>query len=103
MDVLSTTVDPGSHEIILCRSSLCNSDSMGSTRDMSPLEAFFNNNSLRTHPTCSDTLPVFVYTGLFLTFTIEQFSELEHRGLAVELSKCGRRRVAIAYVPDGVA
>ena len=80
-DVPSATVDPGSHETILCRSLLCSSDSTGSTRDISPLEAFFKSNSLRIHPTCSDTLPVFEYTGLFLMFIIEQFSELEHRGL----------------------
>ena len=90
-DVPSTTVDPGSQETILCRSLLCSSESTGSTRDMSPLEAFFNSSSLRIHPTCSDTLPVFEYTEIFLMFVIEQFSDLEHRVLRVELSGLRKR------------
>jgi hypothetical protein len=57
---------------------------MGNTRDISPLAAFFNSISLRIHPTCSDKLPEFEYTGLFLMFAIEQFSELEHRELGVK-------------------
>ena len=61
---------------------------------MSPLEAFFNNSSLRIHPTCSDTLPVFEYTEIFLMFTIEQSSELEHRGLGAEPSESGRTDLA---------
>ena len=77
-------VDPGSHLMILRKSSLCNSDSTGNTRDISPLDAFFNNTSLRIHPTCSDKLPEFEYTVVFLMFTIKQFRELEHRGLAVK-------------------
>lgn len=68
--------------MILCSSPLCNSDSTGNTRDISPLAAFFNSSSLRIHPTCSDKLPEFEYTGIFLMFVIEQFSELEHRELA---------------------
>ena len=102
-NIPSTAVDSGSHETILCKSLLRNSDSIGSARDISPLEAFFNSSSLRIHPTCSEALPVFEYTEIFLMFTIEQFSELEHRGLVVEPSGSGRRYLSrVAHVPDGV-
>ena len=103
-DVPSTAVDPGSHEAILSKSLLCSSCSIGSARDMSPLEAFFNRSSLRIHPMCSDALPVFEYTELFLMFVIEQSSELEHRELTVETSGFGRRDMKrITCVPNGVA
>jgi hypothetical protein len=77
-------VESGSHFAILSKPSPPNSESTGSTRDISPLEAFFNSSSLRIHPTCSDKLPEFEYTQAFLAFVIVQFNELEHRGLVVK-------------------